>query len=312
MSTEIMDYELIEDIDLVEDSYISGYDDNIQLDNSSQEVNVNKPLVNYLVQIGAEQIKLSKDTEKDCIKRYRLYGDKNARDLVIKNNLKFVVYMCKPRFKTWSEPLELVSIGNEALIRAIDAFDYTSNTDFRTYAGRAIQRAMDKHMGMLNGIVLPDETMRLRFHINKLENELRLTELDRNITSKKIADILNSRGVRINKKEISVEDVDLVRKFDTIRSVNEVISQDTNSLELGDSIVDENMENEFSRIEDRVFIDRLMDRLTKQEKQVIYLRYIKSFTNEKAGLQLGFSRQRVDQIEKKAMKKMRIAAKVAQ
>lgn len=310
MSKENMNYEAVEDIEFLEDVDISGYNDDVQLIEDSREIDVNKPLLTYLTQIGIEQIKLSKDVERDCIKRYRLYGDINARDLVIKNNLKFVVYMCKPRFRTWGEPLELISIGNEALMRSIDAFNYTSGTDFRTYAGKAIQRAIDKHMSAVNGIELPDETMRLKFHVNKVENELKLTELDRNITSKKIADTLNSKGVRINKKTISERDVDIVRQFNTIRSVNEVISQDTNSLELGDSIVDESMDNVFSRIEDRMMLGGLMEELTNQEKQVIYLRYIKDLTNEKAGLQLGFSRQRVDQIEKKAMKKMRRAAGV--
>ena len=275
----------------------------------AKEVNMNKPLAIYLEQIDAEQLYLDKDAEIECIRQFRVNGDTSARDKVIKNNLKFVVFMCKNKFRTWKDPLELISVGNEALIRSVEAFDYTKNTDFRTYAGTSIKRAVNTYISSVCGVELPDETMRLKFHVNKTINELQMTSSNgEHITSEEIAAVLNSKGVKINRKMISADDVETVRKFDKLRSINEVVSQDTSSMELGDTFVDEDTDLDFIRVENRAVLMKLFASLSEKEKQVIYLKYMKDMTNEMAGAQLGCTRQRIDQIERKAMTKMRKAA----
>lgn len=295
------------EIDMCSDEE-SEYD--VEKDRVVTDVNINKPLAYYLDQVNSEQLNLDRETEREYIKQFQLTGDTNARDMVIKNNLRFVVYMCKGKFTTWRDPLEFISVGNEALIRSIGAFDYTKGTDFRTYAGQSIKRAINKYISSLNGIELPDETMRLKFHVNKTINELQMLTSDTNITSEQIADILNKKGVKINRKEISTEDVEVVRKFDRLRSVNEIISQDTTSVELGDTFIDEESEPVFSQVENRAVLTKLLNRLSEQEKQVIYLRYFKDMTTEMVGARLGVSKQRANQIEKVAMTKMKRAAGV--
>lgn len=93
----------------------------------------------YAEQVYSEQLGLSVEEEMDCILNYQLTGNIEDRDKVIKNNLTFVLEMCKNKCKNWEDTLELVSIGYMALIHSIDTFKIDKGCSFKAHAASTIR-----------------------------------------------------------------------------------------------------------------------------------------------------------------------------
>ena len=272
-----------------------------QLDLSVPEgIGVEDPVRMYLKEIGKIPL-LTTDQEIELAKRMEL-GDQLAKKRLAEANLRLVVSIAKKYVGRGMQFLDLIQEGNLGLIKAVEKFDYRKGYKFSTYATWWIRQAITR------AIADQARTIRIPVHMVETINRLIRTsrqlvqELGREPTAEEIA----------AKMEIPVERVREIRK----------ISQDPVSLEtpigeeedshLGDFIQDEHVavpaeEATFTLLHEQLM--EALDTLTEREQQVLRLRFGlddgKPRTLEEVGKQFHVTRERIRQIEAKALRKRR-------
>ena len=271
-----------------------------QLDLSVPEgVSVEDPVRMYLKEIGKIPL-LTTDQEIELAKRMEL-GDQSAKKRLAEANLRLVVSIAKKYVGRGMQFLDLIQEGNLGLIKAVEKFDYRKGR-FSTYATWWIRQAITR------AIADQSRTIRIPVHMVETINRLIRTsrqlvqELGREPTAEEIA----------AKMEIPVERVREIRK----------ISQDPVSLEtpigeeedshLGDFIQDDHVavpaeEATFTLLHEQLM--EALETLTEREQQVLRLRFGlddgKPRTLEEVGKQFHVTRERIRQIEAKALRKLR-------
>ena len=271
-----------------------------QLDLSVPEgIGVEDPVRMYLKEIGKIPL-LTTDQEIELAKRMEL-GDQLAKKRLAEANLRLVVSIAKKYVGRGMQFLDLIQEGNLGLIKAVEKFDYRKGYKFSTYATWWIRQAITR------AIADQARTIRIPVHMVETINRLIRTsrqlvqELGREPTAEEIA----------AKMEIPAERVREIRK----------ISQDPVSLEtpigeedshLGDFIQDEHVavpaeEATFTLLHEQLM--EALDTLTEREQQVLRLRFGlddgKPRTLEEVGKQFHVTRERIRQIEAKALRKLR-------
>ena len=272
-----------------------------QLDLSVPEgVSVEDPVRMYLKEIGKIPL-LTTDQEIELAKRMEL-GDQSAKKRLAEANLRLVVSIAKKYVGRGMQFLDLIQEGNLGLIKAVEKFDYRKGYKFSTYATWWIRQAITR------AIADQSRTIRIPVHMVETINRLIRTsrqlvqELGREPTAEEIA----------AKMEIPVERVREIRK----------ISQDPVSLEtpigeeedshLGDFIQDDHVavpaeEATFTLLHEQLM--EALETLTEREQQVLRLRFGlddgKPRTLEEVGKQFHVTRERIRQIEAKALRKLR-------
>ena len=270
-----------------------------QLDLSVPEgIGVEDPVRMYLKEIGKIPL-LTTDQEIELAKRMEL-GDQLAKKRLAEANLRLVVSIAKKYVGRGMQFLDLIQEGNLGLIKAVEKFDYRKGYKFSTYATWWIRQAITR------AIADQARTIRIPVHmvetINRLIRTSRQLVLGREPTAEEIA----------AKMEIPAERVREIRK----------ISQDPVSLEtpigeeedshLGDFIQDEHVavpaeEATFTLLHEQLM--EALDTLTEREQQVLRLRFGlddgKPRTLEEVGKQFHVTRERIRQIEAKALRKLR-------
>ena len=272
-----------------------------QIDLSVPEgVGVEDPVRMYLKEIGKIPL-LTTEQEIELAKRIEL-GDQLAKKRLAEANLRLVVSIAKKYVGRGMQFLDLIQEGNLGLIKAVEKFDYRKGYKFSTYATWWIRQAITR------SIADQARTIRIPVHMVETINRLIRTsrqlvqELGREPTAEEIA----------AKMDISVERVNEIRK----------ISQDPVSLEtpvgeeedshLGDFIQDDHVavpadEAAFSLLHDQLM--ESLQTLTEREQQVLRLRFGlddgKPRTLEEVGKQFHVTRERIRQIEAKALRKLR-------
>ena len=255
----------------------------------------------YLQEIGTSKI-LSIEEEKALGKRI-VEGDETAKKELIENNLKLVVSVAKRYINNKSQLtlLDLIQEGNIGLIRAVEKYDYTLGYKFSTYATWWIRQSITRAIAD-NG-----RTIRIPVHMVegirkmvKTENEFALKE-GREPTTKELADILGISENAVLERKTS---------RNPIVSLNELIGEDQDT-ELLSSIEDPERfdldyieRDNYSSFSDIVFNN---SNLTEREKEVISLRFGfmgKRYTLEEIGEMFGLTRERIRQIEAKALRKL--------
>lgn len=257
----------------------------------------------FLKQIGSYPL-LNAEEELELAKRIVAGGEdaKAARDELANANLRLVVSIAKRYTNRGMAFLDLIQEGNIGLLKAVDKFDYEKGFKFSTYATwwikQAITRAISDQARTIRVPVHMVETMN---RLKKTQREL-MAKLDRQPTEEEIA----------QEMDIPVEKVIEILK----------ISQDTVSLEspvgeeedstIKDFIEDNTTANPFEEVSGimlRETIEELLGTLNEREAQVIRLRFgigdNRSRTLEEVGEIFGVTRERIRQIEAKAIRKMR-------
>ena len=283
-----------EDLEVVEEERLADTDD------LSEGVNVNDPVRMYLKEIGKIPL-LTMEEETELAKKMA-EGDEAAHNKMIEANLRLVVSIAK-RFVGRGLPLlDLIQEGNLGLIKAVGKFDYTKGYKFSTYATwwirQAISRAIADHARTIRIPVHMVETMN---RVSRATHEL-VQELGRDPSAAEIAQRL---------------DIPVERVEEAMRASQDPISLETpvgeeDDSHLGDFIQDDEAEEPADAASFAMLREQLagvLKTLTPREEKVLRLRYGledgKMHTLEEVGAQFDVTRERIRQIEAKALRKLR-------
>ena len=263
-------------------------------------INIDDPVRMYLREIGKIPL-LSFDEELELAKRV-INGDEEAKQKLAESNLRLVVSIAKKYVGRGMLFLDLIQEGNMGLIKAVEKFDYTKGYKFSTYATWWIRQAITR------AIADQARTIRIPVHmvetINKLIRTSRhlLQQLGREPTPEEIA----------QEMEIPVEKVMEIQKIaqDPV-SLETPIGEEDDS-HLGDFIQDEDSpapQDSAAYTLLREQLEEVMGTLTPREAKVLKLRFGledgKSRTLEEVGKEFMVTRERIRQIEAKALRKLR-------
>lgn len=265
--------------------------DNVALDD---------PVKLYLKEIGQVPL-LSIDEERELAEKI-LDGDKWAKSRLTEANLRLVVSIAKRYVGRGMHFLDLIQEGNVGLIKAVDKFDHTKGFKFSTYATWWIRQAITR------AIADQARTIRIPVHMVETINRLKKTQ----------SQLLHENGYEPSEEQIAQE-MDM-----TVERVREImrVAQETVSMETPIGPEEDSRLMDFIRDEDALApddaalktitnedIDSVLKTLTPREEAVIRLRFGledgRSHTLEQVGEQFQVTRERIRQIEAKALRKLR-------
>ena len=263
-------------------------------------VSVDDPVRMYLKEIGKVPL-LSTDEEIELAKKIEL-GDEAAKKKLAEANLRLVVSIAKRYAGRGMQLLDLIQEGNLGLIKAVEKFDYRKGYKFSTYATWWIRQAITR--------AIADQARTIRIPVHMVETINRLVRTQRQLVQK--------LGREATPEELSKE---LDMPVERVREIMK-ISQDPVSLEtpigeeedshLGDFIQDDNVEVPADAATYTLLHEQLMDvlsTLTEREQKVLRLRFGlddgRPRTLEEVGRQFNVTRERIRQIEAKALRKLR-------
>ena len=266
----------------------------------SNSAKVNDPVRMYLKEIGVVPL-LSNEEEKELAIAVE-NGDLEAKQRLAEANLRLVVSIAKRYVGRGMQFLDLIQEGNMGLMKAVDKIDYSKGFKFSTYATWWIRQAITR------AIADQARTIRIPVHmvetINKLVREQRnlLQELGQDPTPEQIAERMDMTPDKVREiLKIAQEPV----------SLETPIGEEDDS-HLGDFIEDEVIENPVdytTRVVLREQLDEVLDTLTDREENVLRLRFGlddgKMRTLEDVGKVFNVTRERIRQIEAKALRKLR-------
>lgn len=255
----------------------------------------------YLQEIG--KIDLLTPTQEISLARRIQVGDKQARDLMIKANLRLVVKIAHD-YKDFGLPvLDLISEGNIGLVKAVERFDPDKGGKLSTYAAWWIKQSIKR------ALANQSKTIRLPVHlVDKISRMRKMAtalteELGRDPTDQELADALE---MPVNKvahlKSVSVRPT----------SLNAPVGDDANSTEFGEIVGDDNSPTPYENLREKSLIGdlhQMIDDLDDREAEIIRLRFGLNgdtpLTLEEVGQLFSITRERVRQLQNIALSKMR-------
>ena len=286
----------IEDLQEVEDIKLEEMDMNAVMDG----VNIDDPVRMYLREIGRIPL-LTYDQELELAKKV-LEGDEEAKQKLSESNLRLVVSIAKKYVGRGMLFLDLIQEGNMGLIKAVEKFDYTKGFKFSTYATWWIRQAITR--------AIADQARTIRIPVHMVETINKLIRTSRHL--------LQQLGREPSPEEIAKEMEIPVEKVMEIQK----IAQDPVSLEtpigeeddshLGDFIQDDDSpapqdSAAYTLLKEQ--LEEVMQTLTPREAKVLKLRFGledgKARTLEEVGKEFMVTRERIRQIEAKALRKLR-------
>ena len=299
-STTVTDLDIepdLEDIDETEkDLLFQDMQDMSFVDN----LNVDDPVKMFLKEIG--KIRLLTYEEENILAERMLKGDKEAKKQLIESNLRLVVSIAKKYIGRGMNFLDLIQEGNLGLIKAVDKFDQSKGYKFSTYATWWIRQAITR--------AIADQARTIRIPVHMVETINKLIKTSRHL--------LQTLGREPTPEEIAKElemPVEKVREI--LKVAQEPISLETpvgeeDESNLGNFIPDDDAPSPSEQAADtllREHIEEVMQTLTPREAKVLKLRFGledgRMRTLEEVGKEFDVTRERIRQIEAKALRKLR-------
>ena len=294
------------DEDEPDDAALLELGDEEELLNDAEDLNAianvmsDDPVKQYLKEIGNYPL-LSINEEIELAKRIE-EGDEVAKRLLAESNLRLVVSIAKRYVGRGLSFLDLIQEGNLGLIKAVDKFDYNKGYKFSTYATWWIRQAITR------SIADQSRTIRIPVHMSEVINKTYrvsrslLQELGREPSEQELADAMNMPIEKV--REILKVSADPI-------SLDTPIGEEDDS-HLGDFIKDDTIMGpeeaaSYAVLQDQ--IAKLLDTLAEREQRVLILRFGlkdgRSRTLEEVGKEFNVTRERIRQIEAKALRKLR-------
>ena len=258
------------------------------------------PVRMYLKEIGTVPL-LSADEELRLAKR-KAEGDDNAKERLIEANLRLVVSIAKRYTGRGMSFLDLVQEGNLGLIKGVEKFDYTKGYKLSTYATWWIRQSVTR--------ALADQARTIRVPVHMVETINKMSKMQRKLTLElgyepSVAEL--SEALEMSEDKV-MEIMQIAREP---ASLETPIGEEDDS-NLGDFVADSNVVTPEGNVESvmlREHIDALLGDLKERERQVIVLRFGLEDghprTLEEVGKEFNVTRERIRQIEAKALRKLR-------
>jgi len=263
-------------------------------------ISVDDPVRMYLKEIGKVSL-LSGDEEIDLAKKMEL-GDEEAKAKLCEANLRLVVSIAKRYVGRGMLFLDLIQEGNLGLIKAVDKFDWRKGYKFSTYATWWIRQAITRSIA--------DQARTIRIPVHMVETINKLIRISRQL--------LQEFGREPTPEEIAEEmDISVEKVREILKIAQEPVSLETpigeeEDSHLGDFIPDEDVPAPaeaaaFSMLKEQLI--EVLDTLTDREQKVLKLRFGledgRARTLEEVGKRFDVTRERIRQIEAKALRKLR-------
>jgi len=284
-----------------DDEYAITRMPDLSLYTSLSGIQLNDPVKMYLKEIGRVPL-LKPEDEPEIAKRIE-QGDEEARAILISSNLRLVVSIAKKYVGRGMLFLDLIQEGNMGLVKAVEKFDYTKGFKFSTYATWWIRQAITR------AIADQARTIRIPVHmvetINKLTRVQRqlVQELGRDPTAEEISERMDG---------ISPEKVREIQKIALEPVSLETPIGEEDDSHLGDFIEDKDAMSPDQYASSQLLkdeINNVLSGLTEREEKVLRLRFGlydgRTRTLEEVGREFNVTRERIRQIEAKALRKLK-------
>lgn len=296
---DVIDYITDEELAEIESEEENDSEGDIDTILTSEDVSIEDPVRVYLKEIG--KISLI-DGDREIVLAKRIAeGDEEAKNELVEANLRLAVNIAKRYIGKGLPFLDLIQEGNIGLLKAVEKFDYKMGYKFSTYATCWIKQSINR--------AIADQGRTIRIPVHMVETYNRVTrcsrqllqELGREPTAQEIAERLDMTTEKV---------LNIQKVTQTPISLESPIGEEEDS-HLGDFIPD----SETPSPEDVAFkvmlkeeISKALHTLSEREEHVLKLRYGlldgKTYTLEEIGQQLKITRERIRQIEKKALRKL--------
>ncbi len=263
-------------------------------------IGIDDPVRMYLKEIGKVPL-LTADQEKELAMAMGA-GDMSAKDKLCEANLRLVVSIAKRYVGRGMQFLDLIQEGNLGLLKAVDKFDYTKGFKFSTYATWWIRQAITR--------AIADQARTIRIPVHMVETINKLIRVQRQLIQElgrepEAEELANELGMTVEKvreiMKISQEPV----------SLEKPIGEEEDS-HLGDFIPDDDAPSPADQAASNLLKEQLLEvlkGLTPREEKVLRLRFGlddgRTRTLEEVGKEFNVTRERIRQIEAKALRKMR-------
>ena len=300
---DLLDDDLDDDLDAEEDLDVDGASgDSRDADAVEilENIGTEDPVRMYLKEIGTVPL-LTAEEEVELAKR-KAEGDQEAKDKLIEANLRLVVSIAKRYTGRGMSFLDLVQEGNLGLIKGVEKFDYTRGYKISTYATWWIRQSVTR--------ALADQARTIRVPVHMVETINKMSKMQRKLTLElgyepSIAELAQALEIT---EEKAMEIMQIAREP---ASLETPIGEEDDS-NLGDFVADQNAVTPEGNVEQvmlREHIETLLDDLKDRERAVIVLRFGLEDghprTLEEVGKEFNVTRERIRQIEAKALRKLR-------
>ena len=316
-ATDDDDLDLLDDdVDDVEDEDVDEKDNDLDGDDEEKplsnlldvssfstggNVQLNDPVKMYLKEIGRVPL-LKPEDEPEIAKRIE-EGDEEARNILISSNLRLVVSIAKKYVGRGMLFLDLIQEGNMGLVKAVEKFDYTKGFKFSTYATWWIRQAITR--------AIADQARTIRIPVHMVETINKLTRVQRQLVQELGRDP-SAEEISQRMEGISPEKVREIQKIALEPVSLETPIGEEDDSHLGDFIEDKEALSPDQYASNQLLKDEInsvLSGLTEREEKVLRLRFGlydgRTRTLEEVGREFSVTRERIRQIEAKALRKLK-------
>ncbi len=267
----------------------------------SNSISLNDPVKMYLKEIGRVPL-LKAEDEPEIAKRIE-EGDEEAKNILISSNLRLVVSIAKKYVGRGMLFLDLIQEGNMGLVKAVEKFDYTKGFKFSTYATWWIRQAITR--------AIADQARTIRIPVHMVETINKLSRIQRQLVQELGRDP-TAEEISARMEGISPEKVREIQKIALEPVSLETPIGEEDDSHLGDFIEDKDAMSPDEYANNQLLKDEInsvLSGLTEREEKVLRLRFGlydgRTRTLEEVGKEFNVTRERIRQIEAKALRKLK-------